>query len=88
MVLAAQIAGDQVDHLSAPDVQRFWGGHVTLEDGRKGCPVRDVENAERADRHMQIDGIQVVPERALLLTSRQQIFQGVDYRIVEALNDL
>ena len=62
---AVYIAGDDVDDLSAAGVQRLRGGHVTLEDGRKGCPVRDVENAEGADRHMQVDGVDVAPPHAL-----------------------
>src|SRR6266568_2706783 len=85
---AVYIAGNDVDDLSAAGVKRLRGGHVTLEDGRKGCPVRDVENAEGADRHMQVDGVDVAAERALLLTSRQQVAQGADDRIVQSLDDL
>ena len=47
-----------------------------------------LKNAQGADRHMQVDRIDIVPEQALPLAARQQIAQGVDGRHIEPLDRL
>jgi hypothetical protein len=41
--------------------------HVTLEDGREGRPVCDIEEAQGANRHVQIAGVDISPEGAFAL---------------------
>src|SRR5260370_16056339 len=46
---------EDLDDFLPPFGERAGRGHVLLEDGREGGAVGDVEDAERADRHVQLD---------------------------------
>ena len=50
--------------------------------------VGDIEERQGADRHVQIDRIDIVAEDALPLAPRQQIAQRIDGRNIEALDRL
>src|SRR5436305_4488178 len=71
----AHVAENDVDHLRAPRGQRFGRFHVPLEDGRKCRAVRNIEKAQGADRHMDLDGIEVAAKSRLLLTAGEYVPQ-------------
>src|SRR6185295_10356207 len=86
--LEFDVAQDRIDHLGAASRKGFGGSHVALEDRRKGRTIGDIEERQGADRHMQIDRIDILAEDACPLAPRQQIAQSVDGRNIEALDGL
>jgi hypothetical protein len=57
--------------------------HVVLEEGAERVLVGDVEHAERGDRHVDVDRLDVAAERALGLAARDHLAEQVDDRPVE-----
>src|SRR5215470_3797715 len=49
------VAQDGVDHDFASARERIRGCHLAFEDVREACAVGDIEEAQRADRHVQVD---------------------------------
>src|SRR5438309_1204313 len=80
----AHIAENDVDHLRPPRRQRLGRLHIPLKDGRKCRAVRDIEKAQGADRHMDLDRIEVAVKNAFLLTAGEYVPQLLDHAYIEA----
>src|SRR6185437_5768176 len=84
----ADVLEDHFDDLVTPRRQRLGRAHVALEDGGEGGAIGDVEDAERADRHVQLDRVDAALEDSGLLTARHDAPDRVDHRDVELADRL
>src|SRR5262245_5349072 len=80
------VAQNRVHDLGTARGQRSGRAHVALEDGGKRRPVGHIENAQGADRHVQVYRVNIASECALALTARQQIAQRAYRRRIEPLD--
>ena len=62
--------------------------HVGLEDLREGGAVGDVEEAKRADRHMQVDLVYPIAEDPITSAAVQDLAERFDHGNVQALYSL
>src|SRR5712671_1471582 len=83
MMNALYVAHDGVDHNFAPARERVRGCHLAFEDAREGRAVGDVEEAQRADRHVQVDLVDPVAERARGPAAPIDVTQGRNGRKVQ-----
>jgi len=78
----------QIGDRFAALVDRRLRRHVDVEHARERVAVGDVVKAERADRHVELDRIDVVAEHAFLLAAVEDPPGRVDRRDIQLADDL
>src|SRR5215211_7524749 len=82
--LARQVLDDHVaQHLAVP-VAQHGIKEIAAEDCAEGVTVGDAEDAERADHHVYVDGVDIDVERAVGAAPVEDPLDQLDRRAVLA----